>query len=99
MHKTNIPRAEDKNTMREKILSEIADIISVFTDLDGGLWSLTILCELLSEMCNTQNWQAAEIIRRKMYQAAEVTYKDEKVDAEELLQFVEIITEEVEDIL
>lgn len=85
--------------MREKMLSEIADIISVFTDLNGGLWSLAILCELLSEMCSTQNWQAAEIIQRKMYQAAEVAYKDEKVDAEELLQFVEIITEEVEDIL
>lgn len=99
MHKTNIPRVEDKNTMREKMLSEIADIISVFTDLNGGLWSLAILCELLSETCSIQNWQAAEIIRRKMYQAAEVAYKDEKVDAEELLQFVEIITEEVEDIL
>lgn len=85
--------------MREKTLSEIADIISVFTDLNGGLWSLAILCELLSEMCSTQNWQAAEIIRRKMYQAAEVAYKDEKVGAEELLQFVEIIAEEVEDIL
>lgn len=85
--------------MYEKMLSEVAEITAVFLDLDGGLWALAILCELLREVCSTQNWQAAEIIRRKMYQAAEVAYKDEKVDTEELIQFVEIITEEVEDVL
>lgn len=81
----------------EQMVLEVAEIISFFSDLDGGLWMLAILCELLMEMCSAQSWQAAQIIRRKMYQVAEVVFEEERGGNEELLQFAKIITEAVEE--
>lgn len=85
--------------MYENVVSDGAEILSVFSDMNGELWALAILCELLQEMCSAKNWQGAKVIKRKMYQVAEVKCKDEEMDDDALIQFAEIMVEGVEDAL
>lgn len=85
--------------MYENMVADSAEILSVFSDMDGGLWALAILSELLQEMCSAENWQAAETVRREMYQAAEVESSSGRIDHDALKRFSEIIIEGVEDAL
>lgn len=85
--------------MYENMVSDGAEILSVFSDMNGGLWALAMLCELLQEMCSAKNWHGAEIVRRKMYQVAEVKCKDEKIADDAMKQFAEIMVEGVEEVL
>ena len=74
-------------------VSNVTDIFSVFQNVSGGTWALAILCELLQEMINAENWRAAEIVVREMHQVAEVDLPDVPMDQSAVQAFYTLLTD------
>lgn len=75
------------------IASIVPIILSVFSDTPSGTWALSILCELLQEMINAENWRAAEIVVREMHQVAEVDLPDVPMDQSAVQAFYTLLTD------
>ena len=71
----------------------ISEIFSFFSDTPGGTWVLAILCELLQEMINAENWRAAEMVVREMHQVAEVDLPDVPMDQSAIQAFYTLLTD------
>lgn len=77
----------------QAIASSISEIFSSFSDTPSGTWVLAILCELLQEMINAENWRAAEMVVREMHQVAEVDLPDVPMDQSAVQAFYTLLTD------
>lgn len=75
------------------VAPKTSEIFSFFSDIPGGRWPLAILCELLQEMIDTENWLAAEVIVKEIYQVAEVNFPGGPIDPSDIQMFCDLLTD------
>lgn len=83
-------------TRYEQLLSDINEIISVFRDMEGGLFILAILAEILTDLLGVNDSDGCLMIIQKLYEVTSVPM-DEECTNEDALLFVEILADSLEE--
>lgn len=77
------------------MVSEIEEIVSVFSDVEGGAWFLAIFCELLQDMVDMAAFDAARRGIEKLYEVAEANKSIDYQNREVVGVFLFLLTERI----
>lgn len=77
------------------MISEIEGIVSVFADVEGGLWFLAIFSEMLQGMLNIEAHDSAQLSINELYRAAGMEAEMRYMDRDKIKCFPILLTESI----